>query len=187
MKLSAFAVACCVLLQAAYALPADDPRPNIVIILADDMGFSDLGCYGGEIQTPNLDRLAAEGLRFSQFYNCALCGPSRAALMTGLYPHQVGITNWTGLLNNRCVTVFELLKRAGYATCAVGRLDMVTAENWHDPANISHHVDHYFGSTGHQGPGNHFKDVRNTQFFRDGRPVALPERLQDRSDHRLRG
>ena len=56
--------------------------PNIVIILAD-LGFSDIGCYGGEIQTPNLDRLAASGLRFSQFYNCALCGPSRAALMTG--------------------------------------------------------------------------------------------------------
>ena len=120
---------------AAVASGAAATRPNIVLILADDMGFSDLGCYGGEIQTPNLDRLAAGGLRFSQFYNCALCGPSRAALMTGLHPHQVGITNWTGLLNNRCVTAFELLKRAGYATCAVGRLDMVTAENWHDPAN----------------------------------------------------
>ncbi len=103
-------------------------RPNIVLILADDLGFSDLGCYGGEIRTPHLDRLAKDGLRFLQFYNCALCGPSRAALMTGLYPHQVGITNWTGLLNNRCVTVFELLKRAGYATAAAGRLDMVTAE-----------------------------------------------------------
>ena len=88
------------------------PRPNIIVILADDMGFSDLGCYGGEIQTPNLDRLARGGLRFSQFYNCALCGPSRAALMTGLHPHQVGITGWTGLLNQRCVTACELLKRA---------------------------------------------------------------------------
>src|SRR5439155_26568140 len=97
-------------------------RPNIVLIMADDLGFSDLGCYGGEIRTPNLDRLAAGRLRFSQFYNCALCGPSRAALMTGLYPHQVGIFNWTGLLNDRCVTMFELLKPAGYATYALGRL-----------------------------------------------------------------
>ena len=154
---------------------AEPPRPNIVVILADDMGFSDLGCYGGEIKTPNLDKLAAEGLRFSQFYNCALCGPSRAALMTGLHPHQVGITNWTGLLTNHCVTMFEVLKRAGYATCAVGRLDMVTAENWHEPENIAHHVDRFFGSTGHQGPGNYFKDVRNTAFYRDGKTYSIPE------------
>jgi arylsulfatase len=162
----------CVVSFTARAAPA--PRPNLVLILADDMGFSDLGCYGGEIQTPNLDRLAADGLRFSQFYNCALCGPSRAALMTGLHPHQVGISNWTGLLNNRCVTLFELLKRAAYRTGAVGRLDMATAEKWHDPANLSRYVDRYLGSTGHAGPGNYFKDVRNTSFYRDGRPFTLP-------------
>ncbi len=148
--------------------------PNIVLILADDMGFSDIGCYGGEIRTPNLDRLAAGGLRFSQCYNCALCGPSRSAIMTGLHPHQVGIFNWTGLLNDRCVTVFELLKQSGYATCAVGRLDMVTAENWHDPAMIARYVDRFLGSTGHTGPGNYFKDVRNTAFYRDGKPFLLP-------------
>lgn len=152
-----------------------ETRPNIIVIMADDMGYSDLGCYGGEIQTPNLDRLASEGLRFSQFYNCALCGPSRSALMTGLHPHQVGISGWTGLLNNRCVTVFELLKGAGYATCAVGRLDMVTAEDWHDPKNIAHYVDRFFGSTGHKGPGNYFKDVRNTEFYRDGELYSIPD------------
>ena len=158
------------------AQAAEGPRdkPNIVLILADDMGFSDLGCYGSEIQTPQLDRLAASGLRFSQFYNCALCGPSRAALMTGLHPHQVGIFNWTGLLNDRCVTVFELLRNAGYTTCAVGRLDMVTAENWHDPAMIARCVDRFLGSTGHTGPGNYFQDVRNTAFYRDGKPFTLP-------------
>jgi arylsulfatase A-like enzyme len=150
-------------------------RPNVVLILADDMGFSDPGCYGGEIQTPHLDRLAAEGVRFSQFYNCALCGPSRAALMTGLPPHRVGITRWTGLLNERCVTLFELLKPAGYATCAVGRLDMVTAETWHDPQNIARYVDRFFGTTGHQGPGNYFEDVRNTAFYRDGEPYSIPD------------
>jgi arylsulfatase A-like enzyme len=150
-------------------------RPNIVLILADDMGFSDAGCYGGEIHTPNLDRLAAGGLRFSQFYNCALCGPSRAALMTGLYPHQAGVTNWTGLLNQRCVTAFELLKRAGYTTCAVGRLDMVTAENWHDPAMIARYVDRFLGSTGHTGPGNYFAAVRDSDCFRDGKPYTLPK------------
>ena len=65
-------------------------KPNIVIILDDDMGFSDIGCYGGEIDTPNLDRLAQNGLRYSQFYNTARCCPSRASLLTGLHPHQTG-------------------------------------------------------------------------------------------------
>src|SRR5688500_19523443 len=75
----------------AGAADANGPRPNILVILADDLGYSDLGCYGSEIATPNLDRLAASGVRFTQFYNQARCCPSRAALLTGRYPHQVGI------------------------------------------------------------------------------------------------
>ena len=71
------------------AVAAD--KPNVVVILSDDMGFSDLGCYGGEIRTPNLDALAAGGLRFTQFYNTARCCPTRASLLTGLYPHQAGV------------------------------------------------------------------------------------------------
>src|SRR5919106_4068333 len=71
------------------AAPAS--RPNVIVILVDDMGFSDLGCYGGEIPTPNLDRLAAGGIRFTQFQNTARCSPSRASLLTGLYPHQAGM------------------------------------------------------------------------------------------------
>ena len=149
-------------------------RPNIVVIMADDMGYSDIGCYGGEIRTPNLDRLAAGGLRFSQFYNCALCGPSRAALLTGLYNQQAGVQQWTGLLNDRCVTVMELLKQAGYSTYAVGRLDMTTADKWHDPQQIARHVDRFFGSTGHSGPGNYFKPVRESPFFLDGEPFEFP-------------
>jgi arylsulfatase A-like enzyme len=170
-----FAAAFALALHSSTALAATPRHPNILIILADDMGFSDLGCYGSEIQTPNLDRLASEGLRFSQFYNCALCGPSRASLMTGLHPHQAGVTAWTGLLNNRCVTLFEVLKSAGYSTAAVGRLDMVTSENWHEPQNIARHVDRFLGSTGHKGPGNYFKDVRNSDFYRDTQPYSLPE------------
>ena len=150
-------------------------KPNIVLIMSDDMGFSDIGCYGSEIHTPNLDRLAAGGLRFAQFYNCALCGPSRAALMTGLYPHQAGVgESWTGLLSDHCVTIVELLKQAGYSTNVVGRLDMVTADNWHDPKMIRRHVDHFFGSTGHIGPGNYFKAVRNMHFYLDGKPYDIP-------------
>ncbi|BCJ34776.1 hypothetical protein Athai_22790 [Actinocatenispora thailandica] len=70
-------------------------QPDVVLVLADDMGFSDIGCYGGEVATPNLDRLAAHGVRMSQFYNTARCSPSRASLVTGLHPHQTGI----GILN----------------------------------------------------------------------------------------
>jgi len=96
-------------------------------------------------------------------------------LMTGLHPHQVGIRNWTGLLNDRCVTAFELLKRAGYETYAVGRLDMTTADVWHNPTNIARYVDRFLGSTGHAGPGHYFKAVRNNTFWLDGQPFTLPD------------
>src|ERR1700712_4328496 len=75
------------------------PKPNIVVILVDDMGYSDLGCYGGEINTPNLDKLAQEGVRFTQFHNTARCCPSRAALLTGLYSHQAGVGHMTDARN----------------------------------------------------------------------------------------
>jgi arylsulfatase len=105
-------------------------RPNIVVIMSDDMGFSDIGCYGGEIETPNLDALAAGGLRFTQFYNTARCCPTRASLLTGLYPHQAGVGHmmndqgfdgYRGDLNRRCRTIAEVLKPAGYRTYAVGK------------------------------------------------------------------
>ncbi len=108
-----------------------ETRPNIVLILADDMGFSDIGCYGGEIETPNLDRLAAEGLRYTQFYNGARCCPTRASLLTGLYAHQAGVGGMTerddgvdgyrGDLNRNCLTIAEVLKAAGYRTYMSGK------------------------------------------------------------------
>jgi formylglycine-generating enzyme required for sulfatase activity len=91
-------------------------RPNVLLVLVDDMGYSDLGCYGGEMRTPHVDRLAREGVRFSHFYNTARCSPSRASLLTGLHPHQTGIgvlTNddrprgYPGTINQRCVTIAE--------------------------------------------------------------------------------
>ena len=106
------------------------PRPNIIVILSDDMGFSDLGCYGGEIRTPALDALAAGGLRFTQFYNTARCCPTRASLLTGLYPHQAGIGHmmddrglpgYTGNLHTSSRTIAELLKPVGYHSYAVGK------------------------------------------------------------------
>jgi len=104
--------------------------PNIIVILADDLGFSDLGCYGSEIPTPHLDKLAAGGLRFTQFYNTPRCCPSRAALLTGLYPQEAGIgamiedrgvPGYRGELNGNCVTIAEVLREAGYTTLMVGK------------------------------------------------------------------
>ncbi|HEX8911579.1 MAG TPA: arylsulfatase [Humisphaera sp.] len=120
------------LLALAPTARAADPRPNIVVILADDMGYSDLGCYGGEIRTPNLGALAAKGLRFTQFYNGGRCCPTRASLLTGLYPHQAGIGRMTtdprpdlrgyrGTLGDNTVTVAEVLKASGYRTAMVGK------------------------------------------------------------------
>jgi len=96
-------------------------RPNIVLIMADDMGFSDAGCYGGEIRTPNLDRLAANGLRFTQFYNCARCCPTRAGLMTGQYPHAVGLARNGRSLTRNGMTIAEALGNSGYNTAMVGK------------------------------------------------------------------
>lgn len=105
-------------------------RPNVVLIMVDDMGYSDLGCYGGEILTPHLDALAVSGVRMSQFYNTARCSPARASLLTGLHPHQTGIgvlTNddgplgYPGTINDRCVTMAEVLGQAGYTTAMRGK------------------------------------------------------------------
>jgi arylsulfatase A-like enzyme len=132
------------LAAAAAAAGAESSRPNIVVILADDIGYSDLGSFGGEIATPQLDALAAGGLRFTQFYNAARCCPTRASLLTGLYPHQAGVGYMTDLapysakaminewyagdLRSDVATLAEVLRAGGYATYAVGK--------WHVAKNI---------------------------------------------------
>ncbi len=114
---------------------ARDKRPNIVLILADDLGYSDLGAYGGEIQTPNLDALAANGIRFTSFYNTSRCCPTRASLLTGVYNHQAGIGEMTtdrhapgyyGHLTDSVVTLAEILKEAGYHTAMSGKWHVST-------------------------------------------------------------
>ncbi len=133
-----------VLALAVLLAPQARPeRPNIVVILSDDMGYSDLGCYGGEIRTPHLDRLAADGLRFTQFYNTARCCPTRASLLTGLYPHQAGVGHmmedkghdgYRGELGKDAVTVAEVLKSAGYATYMAGKWHVTKAVRPKDEA-----------------------------------------------------
>lgn len=133
-----------------WAAPA--ARPNVLIILADDLGYSDLGCYGGEIPTPNLDRLARAGARFEKCYNSARCCPTRAALLTGLHPHEAGIGDfvsvkpapnrgpaYTGHLLADNITIPELLKQSGYSTWMVGK--------WHmgSPGPIQRGFDAYYG------------------------------------------
>ena len=112
-------IACLASVLAATVTAAPTNRPNIVVILADDMGYSDLGCYGGEVHTPNIDALAQNGLRFTQFYNIGRCCPTRASLLTGLYPHQAGVgrmsndaklPGYRGRLNENCVTIAEVLR-----------------------------------------------------------------------------
>ncbi len=138
------------------------PRPNIVVLLADDVGFSDIGCYGGEIHTPNLDALAAGGVRFTQFYNTSRCCPSRACLLTGLYPHQTGMGDMTGPpsptisdgyvgdLNERCVTIAQVLKTAGYGTYAVGKWHVTNQDGLHATNKrnwpIHRGFDRYYGT-----------------------------------------
>ncbi|MCH5375061.1 MAG: arylsulfatase [Planctomycetes bacterium] len=148
-------------------------RPNILVILADDLGYSDLGCYGGEIHTPNIDALAARGARFTQLYNSARCCPSRASLMTGLYPSQAGIGDFTtdqpsptrgpgylGRLRDDCVTLAEVLKPAGYRCYYVGK--------WHmhpQTGPIRRGFDEFYGFT-----RDHSHDQYDADYY-----IRLPE------------
>ena len=141
--------------SAGMGLSAQGKRPNIIIMLADDMGFSDLGCYGSEIRTPNLDAMAGAGVRFTHFRNTARCCPSRSSLLTGLYAHQAGVGHmvnprpglpgYQGDLNHSCVTIAQVMKQSGYQTMMTGK--------WHvTPNNGKKHnwplqrgFDRYFG------------------------------------------
>ena len=146
------------LAAAEGAKPVVAAKPNIVLILADDMGYSDLGCFGSEIPTPSLDALAAQGLRFTHFYNTARCSPTRAALLTGLNPHQAGMgrlaeeaigataahpDGYLGYLNNHCVTLAEVLRSAGYHTYMAGKwhLGMRDESKW----PLQRGFDRYYG------------------------------------------
>ena len=160
-------------------------RPNIVVILVDDMGFSDIGCYGSEIETPNIDRLADKGLRFTQFYNCGRCCPTRASLMTGLHPHQTGIGHMTappgkplgvsgayqGFLNDNCVTLAQVLKSAGYHTLMTGKwhLGSNTKETW----PLQRGFDKFYG--GLTGAFNYLKPGGDRAMSRGNEAVETDE------------
>ena len=169
----------------AKASAGRQDRPNIIVILVDDMGYSDIGCYGSEIHTPNLDRLAAGGVRFTQMYNSARCCPTRASLLTGLAPQQAGVGHmvgdcgvgpaYQGYLRDDCVTIAEALKAGGYRTPYSGKWHCGGGYNAHKPETwrpgsegfpypLSRGFDRFFGTV--SGGGSYF------------RPYALME--QDR-------
>ena len=173
-------------LPLAPAIRAAD-APNLVVIMADDMGFSDIGCYGSETPTPNLDALAADGLRFTQFYNTGRCCPTRAALLTGTYQHQAGIglmvhdmgtPAYQGFLNDHCVTIAEALKPAGYFTAAAGKWH-VGSERGHWP--LDRGFDRFYGTP--QGGGHHYRNLPDRQLGTQRQGDPGPRRLV--FDHRL--
>ena len=127
--------------------PGPNISPNVIVILVDDMGFSDLGAYGSEISTPNIDRLADEGIRFSNAYNTSKCFPSRASLITGLYSHQIGYHESFEQPMRNAITLGELFKSEGYTTLWSGK--------HHSRENpIDRGFDHYSGLL--DGAANHF-------------------------------
>jgi arylsulfatase A-like enzyme len=135
-------------------------KPNIVLIMVDDMGFSDLGCYGGEVETPHLDGLAARGMRFTQFYNTAKCSPSRATLLTGCYHREVGEKRL-----DSCMTLAQAMRRAGYTTLMTGK--------WHlSSTPVQKGFDRYFGHL--SGSTNFFRG--DNTFRLDEEPFKVPEK-----------
>lgn len=169
----------------AIASESNALRPNIVIVLVDDMGFSDVGCYGSEIETPHLDRLAASGLRFTSFYNSGRCCPTRASLMTGLHPHQAGIGHMTeppertlgfdgayqGHLNDQCTTLAEVLKSADYHTMMVGKWHL----GYHQQSDwpLQRGFDQFFGCIA--GAFNYFNPSGNRSLVNGNTVIESPK------------
>jgi arylsulfatase A-like enzyme len=164
---------------------AGSSHPNIILFLADDLGYSDIGCFGSEISTPNLDALAANGIRMSQYYNNPRCCPSRASILTGLYPHQVGIgvmtdegnypyPEYIGDLSPRSITLAEGLKSAGYRTAMVGKWHVTSVDpkkhtgqhNWPRQRGF----DKYYGII--TGASSYYNPATLT---RDNDPVPVPK------------
>ena len=160
MAIKLFVSFLAVSLLCSPTLQLPEKKPNIIVILADDMGYSDIGCFGSEIQTPNLDDLAKNGLRMTQFYNASRCCPTRASLLTGLFQHQAGVGDmvntrpqpaYQGYLNQQCVTLAEALKQSGYKTYMAGKWHVGTKpEHW----PVKRGFDRYFGLI--DGAGSYF-------------------------------
>ena len=161
-------------------------RPNVIVILVDDMGFSDIGCYGSEIPTPNIDQLAAQGIRFSHFRNTSRSCPSRASLLTGLYQHQTGVgmmtsengtnfdfgvSGYRGYLNKNCVTIAEVLKQSGYHTYMTGKWHLGSDTLYKRP--LQRGFEHFYGS--YQGAFSYFNPTGNRCLINETDTIQAPE------------
>lgn len=168
----------------ASAATATPDRPNFVIIMADDLGYSDISCYGSEIPTPNLDRLAADGVKFTQFYNAARCCPSRAALLTGVFPHQAGMGGmvkrdinqrepenpYQGWLSQHTATLAEVLRAGGYRTYHSGK--------WHVGEErpdwpLQRGFEKYFGLI--SGANSYYRLLPNRLILEGNEPYEIPD------------
>jgi len=175
-------------------------RPNFVVILVDDMGFSDIGCFGAEIATPNLDSMARRGAVFTQMYNCARCCPTRASLLTGLYPHQAGvghmvgndgIPGYQGYLRKDAVTIAEALKAGGYRTYLSGKwhvggsYDAARPQTWRPgeegrPIPVQRGFDHHYGFlAGATSFFNPHTLIRDDTFIRPEPPFYFTDAISD--------
>jgi arylsulfatase len=175
--------------DAEHPLDAAQDKPNIILIMSDDMGYSDVGCYGGEIPTPNLDDLAMKGLRYTNFYNTGRCCPTRASLLTGLYAHQAGIGRMTsdeklpgyrGDLSFNAVTIAETLKPAGYSTYMAGKWHVtnkltqdLSKHNWPRQRGFDRFYGTIIGAGSFFDPWTLTRD--NTQITPDNDPLYSPE------------
>jgi len=154
-------------------------RPNVVVLLADDLGYQDIGCYGGPVKTPVLDDLAAKGVRFTDFYSgCAVCSPSRATLLTGRHHIRTGVYSWisdhhqNSHLLEREVTLPEILKSHGYATAHFGKWHLgLPTRDRNKPTPSQHGFDYWF-ATGNNASPSHRNPVN---FIRNGKPVGKIE------------
>src|SRR6056297_1171645 len=169
---------CCGIGLSPEVASAESP-PNVVVLLADDLGYQDIGCYDGPVQTPSLDGLAAGGMRFRQFYSgCAVCSPSRATLLTGRQHIRAGVYSWIhdpsqeSHLLLREITLAEILKQAGYETAHIGKwhLGLPTPER-DKPTPADHGFDHWFATWNNASPSH--RDPNN--FIRNGEPVGKLE------------
>lgn len=168
-------VACLIVaLSAGVSFAAE--RPNVVVLLADDLGYQDIGCYGGPVETPTLDQLAAKGARFTNFYSgCAVCSPSRATLLTGRHHIRAGVYSWIhdesqkSHLLERETTLAEVLKGAGYATAHVGKWHLgLPTKKFDKPTPDQHGFDYWFATWNNAEPSH--KNPKN--FIRNGKPVG---------------
>ena len=198
-----FSVILAVCGSAIFSAAGASSRPNIILIMSDDMGYSDIGCYGSEIDTPNLNSLAENGVRFTQFYNTARCCPTRASLLSGLYPHQAGIgwmmtdnghDGYRGNLNRNCVTIAEALRPAGYSTYISGKWHVTRhvapegpKQNW----PLQRGFDRFYGTI--HGAGSFYDPNSLTRDNTQISPAADPEYKPDQyyytdaiSDHAVR-